>query len=173
VRIVAFRSLWRRRHRAIVGFLIGYMTTWVVVGMLTLGALEAVRCRHWNGDVFSVASAFVAFAVAAGWQLTPVKQRALRRCHRTIPIAPRGWRANLDCIRYGIVTGRDCIVSCWALMVASLLAPHHVLAMVAVSVLCAVERYRAGPQDRITALALVGCALVVATAAAVRIGLAL
>src|SRR6476620_12211696 len=35
VRVVAARSLWRRRHRAIASFLVGYLATWLVVGAVT------------------------------------------------------------------------------------------------------------------------------------------
>jgi predicted metal-binding membrane protein len=133
VRHVAFRSLWRRRHRAIGGFLIGYIAIWGASGLAALAILAAT-------PESSIVAA-VAFAIAALWQLTPWKQQALRACHRTVPLAPHGWRADFGCIRYGALLGRHCMVSCWAVMLASMLTPN-VAAIGIVSAVYAAERYR-------------------------------
>ena len=39
IRATAERSLWRRRHRAIAAFLIGYLSLWIVIGVLMTKAL--------------------------------------------------------------------------------------------------------------------------------------
>ena len=128
-RFVAERSLWRRRHRAIAGFLIGYLAMWVFVG-IAVSFLEP-------GPV----PAAVAFAVAGVWQLTRTKRVAMAACHRAMPLAPHGWRADRDCIGYGLMVGTYCVVSCWALMLACALMGHHLVAMAGISAFLYADRY--------------------------------
>ena len=75
------------------------------------------------------AAAAVGFGAALLWQVTTLKRRALLACHRTQPLAPAGWRADLDCLRFGWTIGVSCLVSCWALMLACLLSGHSLPAM--------------------------------------------
>ena len=88
------------------------------------------------------------FAIAAVWQLAPIRLRALRACHRSVPLAPRGWRADADCLRFGWLTGGQCVLSCWALMLACVLAGHTLLAMVGVAAIGVAERYFVQPGQR-------------------------
>jgi predicted metal-binding membrane protein len=137
VRHVAFRSLWRRRHRAIFGFLLGFGFVWIAVGLIS------VTLFGFYGRPASVGVAgALAIAPAAAWQLMPVKRRALLACHRTAPLAVDGLRADLDCIRYGLMHGRFCLLSCWALMLAATVLHTSLLAMVAASIVALAERYR-------------------------------
>ena len=129
IRFVADRSLWRRRHRAIAGFLIGYLATWLVIG----AAVSFVEP--------SAVLAAAAFAVAGAWQLTRYKRMAMTACHRVTPLAPRGWRADRDCLRYGWSVGTYCVASCWALMMACAMAGHHPIAMIGVTAVMYAERY--------------------------------
>jgi predicted metal-binding membrane protein len=154
-RHVAFRSLWRRRHRAIGGFLIGYIAIWAASGLAALAILAAMP--------ESSMAAIMVFALAALWQLTPWKQWALRACHRTVPLPPRGWRADLACIRYGALLGRHCVGSCWAGMLASMLTPS-IAAMGIVGAVYAAERYRPRTSHVTvaTALALMAIGLAIA-----------
>ena len=91
VRLTAERSLWRRRHRAMAGFVTGYLGLWALGGVVV-----ALLPLHPSGR-----TAAIAFAIAGVWQLTPWKRRGLVGCHRTMPLAPRGWRADADCVRFG------------------------------------------------------------------------
>jgi predicted metal-binding membrane protein len=159
IRFAAARSLWRRRHRAIVGFLVGYLGTWLVVGLGAVGLSVALQADD------RVAASWVAalgFVVAAAWQLSPIKWRALRGCDRTNPLAPHGWRADRDCVRYGWLVGGQCLLSCWALMLACMLAGHGVLALAGVTIVTAAERYLARPDQRIVCGLLAGLAVVYA-----------
>jgi predicted metal-binding membrane protein len=100
--------------------------------------------------------------VAAAWQLTPVKQRAVWSCQRTAPLAPRGWRADRDCVRFGWDIGRRCLVSCWAMMLACSLAGHSVPAMTLAGLCGAAERYASRPTQHVIAGVLAGVALLYA-----------
>jgi len=152
VRGTATRSLWRRRQRAIAGFLIGYLAPWLVVGAL----VSVVEVLGRPGSTVAV----VGFALAAVWQLSPRKWRALQACHRTAPLAPRGWRADRDCLRYGWSIGRTCVLSCWALMLACVLAGHSLPALACASVVALAERYVVRPEQTFTFSLLFGTALV-------------
>jgi predicted metal-binding membrane protein len=124
VRHVAQSSLWRRRHRAIAGFLVGYLAVWFVLQTIiveTWGLLAPLVGWGTAGGVAMVAAAL--------WEIAPIKRQRLRRCHRTVPLAPRGWRADTDCVRYGMSTGFSCVTMCWALMVAATAFSHSLMVM--------------------------------------------
>lgn len=108
IRTTAARSLWRRRHRAIGAFLGGYLLPWLLGGVAL--AVLAMLMPAPQTDRSS-APLMLAFAVAAGWQLTPVKRRALVSCHATRPLAPRGWPASRDCLIYGWIVGVRCVIT--------------------------------------------------------------
>jgi predicted metal-binding membrane protein len=148
VRFVADRSLWRRRHRAIAGFLIGYLAIWFLVG-IAVSFVEPTPVL-----------AAAAFAVAGTWQLTRYKRVAMASCHRPMPLAPRGWRADRDCIRYGWMVGTYCVASCWALMFACAMAGHHLVAMVGVTAVMYAERYTR-PRRRLFSGVLFGAGLLI------------
>ena len=133
VRQVAFHSLWTRRHRAIGLFLAGYVAPWVGCGALVIliqGAF-AVERR---------ATVIVTILIAAAWQASPWKRRALARCHRIMPLAPRGWRANSDCLRFGWRIGTACVCACWALMLVCAVSDHGILAMAAATIVAIRDR---------------------------------
>lgn len=122
VRQAAFHSLWSRRYRAIGVFLTGYMAPWLGFGAVVIliqGELAIARR----------ASTIVAILIAAVWQASACKRRALNRCHQVLPLAPRGWRANWDCLRFGWRIGTACVCACWALMLVCAVSDHSVLTM--------------------------------------------
>lgn len=124
VRHVMVSSLWRRRFRSGLLFLAGYSGVWAVVG-LGLG-FAVILATQVLSRVLALA---LAFGVAAAWQLSPPKRRALRRCALTVPLAAYGWRADRDCVRYGVIAARSCVMTCWAFMAAAGAGGHHVLSM--------------------------------------------
>jgi predicted metal-binding membrane protein len=125
-RYVSLTSFWSRRHRAQVLFLGGYLGAWIALGALTASGVAIVA-----NEIGRAAAIVVFFGAAATWQFTWVKRRALRRCNRTMAIAPKGWRANWDCIRFGAISASSCVVTCWAFM-ASVAAAVHALEVMAV-----------------------------------------
>jgi len=64
VRLTANRSLWRRRHRAIAGFLAGYLAPWIPPGL----AVARLRQPTWTHTPLAAA---LCLAGAALWQRTP------------------------------------------------------------------------------------------------------
>jgi predicted metal-binding membrane protein len=134
-------------------FVAGYLVVWILVGALGLAALQVLSVPH------TATSGAIAFCIASLWELTRAKRRALIACHRTIPLAPNGWRAIADCTRYGCLHGRSCVASCWALMLAPMLTSHSPLLMGGVGLLCGVERYSRLPMHRVVATTLAIAAL--------------
>ena len=154
VRHVAQSSMWRRRHRAIAGFLVGYLGVWLVVQTIiveTWGLLAPLIGWGTAGSVAMVAAAL--------WEIAPLKRQRLRRCHRTMPLAPRGWRADADCARYGVSTGFSCVMMCWALMVAAAAFSHSFLVMTVLFGVQVSGRYKRRPSPVLAALAVLGACL--------------
>ena len=149
VRVTAARSLWRRRHRAIAGFLTGYLASWLVVGLL----VARLRMEAWTHSDAAPALGFIA---AALWLLTPAHRRALVACHRTQPLAPVGWRADHDCLRFGGTIGAACIQSCWPLMLACTFAGHGPIALAGGMAVGAMERWPLRTRTRAALVATLG-----------------
>jgi hypothetical protein len=155
VRHVALSSLWPRRHRAIALFLAGYLAVWIVVQtVITSSWILIAPLIGWKS------AAIAATINAALWEVTATKRQRLRRCHRTVPLAPRGWRADADCAQYGVTTGLSCVSICWALMVASAAFAHSILVMTVLFGVQLSGRYRTRPSPAVAALVVVvGCLL--------------
>jgi len=159
IRTTAARSLWARRHRAIGGFLVGYLAPWALLGLAVAVLLEGLAPVAW---LARPATPAFAFAVAAGWQLTGIKRRTLVGCHRTRPLSPASWRADHDCVSYGWMIGWQCVLSCWGLMVACVLAGHGMFAMAFAGIAGALERFLPRADRRLVAAAMAGVALLYA-----------
>ena len=162
IQATAARSLWRRRHRAIAWWLVGYIAPWSLLGVSLWLIAATLFIRNQSAPGILIA---LAFAAAASWHTTSIRARALSGCHRTQPLAPAGWRANFDCLRYGWATGTNCVVACGALMVACSLLGHGLgglLAMISVTALSLAERYMVRPDRRLLAAAVGVHALVFA-----------
>jgi hypothetical protein len=154
VRHVALSSLWRRRHRAIAAFLVSFIAVWIVVQSAIVGTWGLLTpLVGWQ------TAGGVAMVAAALWELAPIKRQRLRRCHRTVPLAPRGWRADADCARYGVTTGFSCVTTCWALMVAAAAFSHSFLVMTVLFGVQMSGRYQQRPSPILAALAVLGVCL--------------
>jgi hypothetical protein len=147
VRLTAERSLWPRRHRAILGFLLGYLSVWALAGVPLSWALTALALP---GRLGWMEGAAIGFFVAALWLISPWKQIAARMCHRTLPLSPGGWRADRDCLGYGAITGYGCALNCWPLMLMCCLSGHSLIAMILGFGLGWADRYGA-PHSRLHA----------------------
>lgn len=140
-RHVGLSSMWHRRHRAIVVFVAGYVAVWTAVGaVLTVVAGLAARAPR-------AAVVGAAFTLAVAYQLSPGRYTLLRACTRTVPLAPYGREADLDCLRYGLMTGRACVATCWAAMAAATVS-HGVGVMAALLAITLAERRSWRPTRR-------------------------
>jgi predicted metal-binding membrane protein len=141
VRHVAANTLRRRRPRAMATFAGAYLVIWVAFGAFVLAAAPA-----WSW-LDRTAVAFGALAVAAAWQLTPFKLRALRDCHRPSPLPPTGRRATAGVLRFAWRNGGACVRSCWAMMLAMAVASTATTFwMVAITGLVLVEKLAPKPR---------------------------
>jgi predicted metal-binding membrane protein len=132
---IARSSLWARRNVAIAQFLIGYVSIWSPFVLIV--DTVAGRLEHTGSVAYLTATAFL---VATVWQFSSVKRRALLTCHRTVPLAPRGWKADRDCIEHGLRTGANCFRSCWALMLAVCILGHPLPVLAAATLISLAER---------------------------------
>jgi predicted metal-binding membrane protein len=141
IRHVGFRSPGNRRHLAIGEFLIGYLGVWIAIGTIFLVVVSLVAA----GPAFTTDRRIVtaaAYGAAILWQFTPLKRRALWRCHRIVPIAIESWHADMCCLRFGIGTGLDCLASCWLMMTVPLFAQHSAPVMACLQAAMVCERYQ-------------------------------
>lgn len=154
VRHVAWSSLWRRRHRAIAAFVAGYLAVWILVQAGIAGTWGLMAAfTGWE------TAGIVAMVAAVLWEVSPIKRQRLHRCHRTVPLAPRGWRADADCVRYGVSTGLSCAAMCWALMAACAAFAHSFPVMIVLFGVQLSGRYQRNPSSSLAALAVFGVCL--------------
>ncbi len=155
IRHVAARSFMTRRDRAIAGFLAGMLGIWLLVGVVALTILGGLPVALLSDPKAAAA----AFLIASAWQLTPMKRAALARCHRTVPLAATGWRADRDCLRYGFTHGLDCVASCWAIMLAMAVGPHGPTIGLGIQLTALREQWSARPGPGMSALLFAAFAL--------------
>ncbi|HEX2053271.1 MAG TPA: DUF2182 domain-containing protein, partial [Actinomycetota bacterium] len=158
-RYVAVNSRWRRRQRAAFLFAGSSLAVWLPAALAAaaLAALPWVASnRRWLLGA--------ALMLAAAWELSPYKRRALKACHRTIPLPPDGRKADKADIRLGLLYGRACFRACWSLMLPMVVAAHVspllMLALTAIAVAeeVVVKGYKLAP---VAATLLVVAALMV------------
>ena len=168
LRHTALNSLNWRRGRAMTEFAAGYLAVWAAFGLAGLTVTAVIpHSVGWNATA-------IALAAACAWQLTPLKRRYLRDCHRSVPLPLRGWRAERSAVRFGVRIGVACLGSCWCFMLVMAVVPGtHILWTAALTGLITVERYVARPRraTRLVALSLgvaAACALGAVLASAGR-----
>lgn len=151
IRHTGLNSLRWRRGRAMAEFSAAYLSVWIAFGIAALGATACIPA------VTAWTATGLALAAAAVWQLTPLKRRWLRDCHRSVPLPPRGWRAETGAVRFGLRNGCSCLGSCWCLMLVMTVVPGaHILWTAALAGIVTTERLLERPRraTRLAALAL-------------------
>ena len=157
LRLIAHRSLWRRRHLARAIYLTSFTIPWVAFGPIV-----------WAGSANLPLPPAIWLVLAAVWQVTPAKRWALRACHRTRPLAPTGWPANRDCLLSGLTASMACLTSCWVIMAACGALPQSLFLMLCLTVFMVVERLAHRPRLTSSALALLGLAAATAVLGATK-----
>ena len=121
VRYAVRRSPARARRAVAVGVVAGWAGVWlaaaVVLGVGTWGLAALV------GNLTALA---LVTAVAVAWQWAGVKRRSVARCDRRLAPPLDRHRAGRAVRRFGVVLGRDCVLSCWPLMALMGAAGHAV-----------------------------------------------
>jgi len=137
LRYVRDRSFARRRARATILFVAGYVVVWMIASVVLQLIAFAAR---WAA--FAPPLCFgLAVATAIVWQVSPTKQWCLNRCHRRPHLAAFGTAADCSTFGFGLTNGASCAGSCWALMLATVLAGQgHILAMIAVTLFVCAEQ---------------------------------
>ncbi|HEU0016155.1 MAG TPA: DUF2182 domain-containing protein [Longimicrobium sp.] len=156
----AAHSRLRRTNCAIAAFVAGYLAVWMAAMAVLAAAWQAVAAL---GGGTGAAIGMIAAAVL--WEAAPPKRDALRRCRLTPPLAPRGWRADADCVRFGARTGARCVAACWALMAACVAFAHSLPVMAALFAIQLSGRYSRRASPALAAAAVLGVCL---TALALR-----
>jgi len=116
IRHTGLNSLRWRRRRAMAEFAAAYLAVWMAFGALTLTVAALVPATPGS------AAFAIVLAAAAAWQVSPLKRRWLRDCHRSVPLPPRGWAAERAALRFGLRNGAGCLGSCWCLMLVMVVA---------------------------------------------------
>jgi predicted metal-binding membrane protein len=142
---VALYARMSRSRVLPVAFASGYLATWAAAGVVAflLGAIVARAtdgALRWDNAGQGIAG--VTLLVAAGYELTPLKDVCLGKCRSPLGTLLGSWRAGwTGAFRMGLGNGAWCVGCCWALM-ASLFAlgVMSVTWMAAVAALIAVEK---------------------------------
>jgi predicted metal-binding membrane protein len=165
-RHVAVNSFRRRRRRAVAEFLAVYLALWLAFGLAAMTGLALLPAA--SPGLLPIAG----LALAAAWELSPLKRRALNGCHRSAPLPPRGWRASAGVARFGLINGTACIASCWPAMLLMLTAPAGRLAWCAgLTAMMASEKLSRRPRRAARRVsAVLGVALAAAVVAALLAG---
>ena len=131
------RSFARRRPRAIALFAAGYIVVWMISGVLLSLLVLGLRTIIPNPAGVLAVIALAAFV----WQISPMKQRSLNRCHAHPALSAFGLAADIDALRLGLKHAIWCVASCWALMLLPMLLPSaHLAAMALITFWILAER---------------------------------
>jgi predicted metal-binding membrane protein len=159
-RTISLESMWQRRYRAPLAFLLAYVAAWVVLGAGAIGAWELAAALGAGHAIHGAAATGAILLVAANWQLAEHHRRCLKRCHRTMPLGARGFTADRACLRYGLYHARQCTGACWPLMLA-MIPGHGIALMVALTALSSWQRLARRPNRSLCAGALVALMAIV------------
>jgi predicted metal-binding membrane protein len=159
-RLISLTGKWKRRQRGPALFALGYLTVWIVVGLLA-----TTLSQHTGSAVHGHGAVAAALVVASLWELSIWKPRFLRACHRHPPLPPDGWKADRVCLQRGARNAVSCVGACWAIM-APMLVADHVHALWLMMPLAAVILYqKAGTASRVVRPVAVGLAAAAAVVA--------
>jgi predicted metal-binding membrane protein len=124
--VALYASMTRRRGpTAPLVFAAGYLLTWTAAGLLAYGLTELGRALLGDELAWDRAGRWIAggtLLLAAGYELTPLKDLCLTKCRSPLGFLLGSWRDGLGgALTMGTRHGAWCVGCCWALM-ASLFA---------------------------------------------------
>jgi predicted metal-binding membrane protein len=142
IRHTGRNSLQWRRGRAMAEFAAAYLAVWTAFGAVALAVTARLSLLSGTAGLGAV------LTLAAGWQLSPLKRRCLRNCHRSVPLPLHGWPAERGAVVFGLRHGASCLGTCWCLMLVMVVTPGwHLLWTLALSAAIAVERWAQHPRS--------------------------
>jgi predicted metal-binding membrane protein len=103
-------------------FVVGYVAAWAVAGAVAFALRATIDATAgdvlaWNREGRWVAG--VTLLIAAGYQLTPLKDVCLGKCRSPLGFILGSWRdGRSGALRMGAQNGAWCVGCCWALMLA-------------------------------------------------------
>jgi predicted metal-binding membrane protein len=166
------RELGREpRPGASTAFAGGYLVVWTAFGVVAYALFELVRsldveALSWSRDGPYVAAAVI--AIAAIYQLSPLKDACLTKCRSPLAFVVGSWRdGRLGATRMGAEHGAWCVGCCWGLMLTLFaVGVMSITWTVVIAVLVAVEKLLPWPAlaNRGIALLLIVLAVGVAIA---------
>jgi predicted metal-binding membrane protein len=141
---VGFHSFRWRRGKAMAQYVVLGWLGWVLFGAVWFSVFDIAGLGRFDNH-YALAGVV---ALAAAWQLTPAKRRALWRCHRTVPLPATGAAAVAGVARFGWITTTGCIGSCWLMMLAMTAAPmgRMLVLMPVTAIVGTAERLTARPR---------------------------
>ena len=126
-------------------FTAGYLATWAAAGaaafLIALATTQGAQGAL-DGDAAGQTVAGLALLMAAGYELTPLKDVCLGKCRSPLGTLLGSWRAGwTGAFRMGLGNGAWCVGCCWALMTSLFaLGVMSVTWMTVVAVLIAIEK---------------------------------
>jgi predicted metal-binding membrane protein len=142
------QSARRKRRQAFVGtwvFLAGYLVVWVASGVAAYVVALAAEAIAMRLDLSAQTSARIGglTLVAAGlYQLTPLKDICLTKCHTPMSFIMTSWReGTLGALQMGAIHGAWCLGCCWLLCAIMFpLSMMNVAALATVTVIVFAEK---------------------------------
>jgi len=136
VRHVWHASMPVRRAWAVLLFALGYLLLWMLAGVILVPTALRISAMLPEGT-----AAAISLGLALIWSASPSAQQARNKCHRTLRIGAHGWRADLECLLYGMHVGTACVWLCWPWMLAPMMFESgHVAAMISVGLWLLLDR---------------------------------
>lgn len=146
----------RRRHRAALGFLLGYLAVWIAAQAVIGGVLRGAGAL-----VGETLIACIAVVAALAWEIRTRRYRPLIPAHRTTDPVRHGWRADRACAAYGVASAVACVARCFALMAVCSVFAHNLPVMAGVFgvQMSGGHQRRHSPHRSAVVLALAACAI--------------
>lgn len=167
------REVGRRTHPgATLSFAVGYLLAWTAYGVLAYALFQLLRSLDVGAFSSGGGERYLAagvIAVAAVYQLTPLKNACLRKCRSPLAFVVGSWRdGRLGGMRMGLGQGAWCVGCCWAAMATLFALGLMSLAWMAVIAgLVAVEKLL--PWERVASLGIAASLAVLALLVAVGV----
>jgi predicted metal-binding membrane protein len=142
-RLISGASTGARRVGRMSLFLTGYLLTWAAVGVVAFAALAGTGRLLTASPVAAKWLGVAIFITAGSYQLTPWKDRCLRRCRSPIGALMYylGFKGRGRDVRVGLHHGATCAGCCWGLMILLIaVGAMNVAVMAALAVVILVEK---------------------------------